>query len=133
MRIEILFPTQILQLLAEKQSNLCGRFNQSFPRQIIMAKTYTLGNSKSQIQKMIPKSVIKKVIVGDRSIGLIQMNDSFYAFSSICPHRGASLIDGNINRIVGIICPLHNYRFDIETDQVKSGSCGDLEVFHCEL
>jgi nitrite reductase/ring-hydroxylating ferredoxin subunit len=98
-----------------------------------MAKTYTLGNSKAQIQKMIPKSVIKKVMVGDRSIGLIQLNDSFYAFSSTCPHRGASLIEGSINGIGEIICPLHHYRFDIKTGQVKSGSCGDLEVFPCEL
>jgi nitrite reductase/ring-hydroxylating ferredoxin subunit len=98
-----------------------------------MTKTYTLGNSKSQIEAMIPKLVIKKVRVGDRQIALVRMREEFYAFSSSCPHRGASLIDGSINGIGEIICPLHNYRFDIKTGQVKSGSCGDLEVFHCEL
>jgi nitrite reductase/ring-hydroxylating ferredoxin subunit len=61
------------------------------------------------------------------------MREEFYAFSSSCPHRGASLIEGSINGIGEIICPLHNYRFDIKTGQVKSGSCEELEVFHCEL
>ena len=98
-----------------------------------MAKTFTLGTSKAQIQKMIPNSVIKKVKVGDRSIGLIQVNNLFYAFSSSCPHRGASLIEGSINGLGELICPLHHYRFDLKTGQVKSGSCGDLEVFPCEL
>jgi nitrite reductase/ring-hydroxylating ferredoxin subunit len=98
-----------------------------------MTKIYTLGNSKSQIEAMIPKLVIKKVKVGDRSIALVRMKDEFYAFSSTCPHRGASLIEGSINGIGEIICPLHQYRFDIKTGQVKSGSCGELEVFPCEL
>lgn len=98
-----------------------------------MSKTYTLGNSKSQIEAMIPKSVIKKVKVGDRSIALVRLQNEFYAFSSSCPHRGASLIEGSINGIGEIICPLHQYRFELKTGQVKSGSCGDLEVFPCEL
>ncbi len=98
-----------------------------------MHKTYTLGNSKSQIDALIPKSVIKKVKVGDRSIALIRLKDEFYAFSTSCPHRGASLLDGSINGIGEIICPLHHYRFDLKTGQVKSGSCADLEVFPCEL
>jgi len=98
-----------------------------------MSKTYTLGNSKAQIEAMIPKFVIKKVKVGERAIALIRMEDEYYAFNSSCPHRGASLIEANINGVGEIICPLHQYRFDLKTGQVRSGFCEDLEVFPCEL
>jgi len=98
-----------------------------------MSKTYTLGNSKAQLEAMISEFVIKKVKVGERSIALLRLADGFYAFSSTCPHRGASLIEANINGVGEIICPLHQYQFDLKTGQVRSGFCGDLEVFPCEL
>jgi nitrite reductase/ring-hydroxylating ferredoxin subunit len=98
-----------------------------------MTKSYTLGSSKAQIETMIPKLVIKKVKVGDRSIAVIRIEDEYYAFSSSCPHRGASLIEGTINGIGEIICPLHHYRFDLKSGQVKNGDCANLEVFPCEL
>jgi nitrite reductase/ring-hydroxylating ferredoxin subunit len=101
--------------------------------QKVMSNTYTLGNSKAQIERMIPNLVIKKVKVGDRAIALTRIADEFHAFSSSCPHRGASLIEATINGFGEVICPLHQYRFDLKTGQVKSGSCGELEIFPCEL
>lgn len=98
-----------------------------------MATTYTLGKSKSEIEAKIPKLVIKKVKVGASTIAIVRIKDKFFAFSSSCPHRGASLIEGRINGLGELICPLHQYRFDLHTGQVKSGSCGDLQVFPCEL
>ena len=98
-----------------------------------MTKIFTLGESKEQIDAMLPMFVIKKVKVGDRSIGLIRMEEQVYAFSSSCPHRGASLIEGSVNGIGELICPLHQYRFQLKTGKVMAGSCSDLEVFPCEL
>jgi nitrite reductase/ring-hydroxylating ferredoxin subunit len=72
---------------------------------------------------MIPNLVIKKV--KDRAIALTRIVDEFHAFSSSCPHRGASLIEATINGFGEVICPLHQYRFDLKTGQVKSGSCGE--------
>ncbi len=98
-----------------------------------MSKTFTLGNSKEQIQNLLPDSVIKRVKVGERSIGLVRRGEKFFAFSGTCPHRGASLIEGSINGLDELICPLHQYRFELKTGKVSVGSCGDLEVFPCEL
>ena len=98
-----------------------------------MSKTYTLGNSKAQIERMIPNLVIRKVKVKDRAIALTRIEDEFYALSSSCPHRGASLLEVTINGLGEVICPLHQYCFDLKIGQVKSGSSGKLEIFPSEL
>lgn len=96
-------------------------------------KKFTLGNSKEEVLKIVPERVIKKVILGETSIGIIRKGETFHTFHAFCPHRGASLIQGNINSSGEIICPLHQYRFDLETGQVKSGYCGDLTIYPNEL
>jgi len=82
-------------------------FKKNPARQKVMIKTYTLGNSKIQIERMIPKLVIKKVQVGDQVIALTRIADEFHAFGSSCPHRGALLIKATINGFGEVICPLH--------------------------
>lgn len=96
-------------------------------------KKYTLGSSKEEVFKLIPEKVIKKVMLGEYTIGIVRIGETFHSFQAFCPHRGASLIQGNINSSGEIICPLHQYRFDLTTGQVNSGSCEDLEVFPNEL
>lgn len=96
-------------------------------------KKYTLGNSKEGILKIISEKSIKKVLVGEKNIAVTRIGSDFYAFQSFCPHRGASLIEGSINASNEIICPLHQYRFDIKSGQVKAGSCQDLEIYPTDL
>ncbi len=96
-------------------------------------KKYTLGSSKDGIIGTIPENSIKKVLVGDKKIAVTRIGLNFYAFQSFCPHRGASLIEGSINSSKEIICPLHQYRFDMKTGKVKAGSCADLEIYPTTL
>lgn len=96
-------------------------------------KKFIVGSSKEEVFKLIPEKVIKKVILGETTIGMVRIGVAFYSFQAFCPHRGASLIQGHINLSEEIICPLHQYRFDLTTGRVKSGSCEDLEVFLTEL
>lgn len=96
-------------------------------------KKYTLGNSKEEVFYLIPERVIKKVILGETSIGIVRIGQAFHSFHAFCPHRGSSLMQGMINTSGEIICPLHQYRFDLSTGQVKSGYCEDLEIYPNEL
>lgn len=96
-------------------------------------KKFTLGNSKEEVLKLVPERIIKKVILGETSIGIVRIGEVFHTFQAFCPHHGASLIQGNINSSGEIICPLHQYRFDLKTGQVKSGYCADLEIYPNEL
>lgn len=92
-------------------------------------KKYTLGSSKEEVLRMIPERVIKKIILGNRSVGIVREVEIFTCFEEFCPHRGASLIQGSINAAGELICPLHAYRFELQTGKLKSGSCRDLSTF----
>lgn len=96
-------------------------------------KNYQLGSSRESVYALFPNRTIKRVLLGEKEIGIIRMDEDFFAFDAACPHRGASLLQGRINGNGEIICPLHEYRFELKTGQVKSGLCPDLPVFKTEL
>ena len=96
-------------------------------------KEYQLGTSKQEVYQMIPERRIKKVVLGKKSIGLLRMGDELFAFDTQCPHRGADLLKANINGAGEIICPLHQYLFDLKSGQVRSGYCGELPVYQVNL
>lgn len=95
-------------------------------------KEFQLGNSVSEVYEILPDSRIKKVSLGNREIGIVRKGDRIYGFNAFCPHRGASLIQGTIHTDE-IICPLHHYRFELQTGKVKAGECPELETFLCDL
>ncbi|MCH6200553.1 Rieske 2Fe-2S domain-containing protein [Aquiflexum sp. LQ15W] len=95
-------------------------------------KTFILGQSKEQVFQMIPEKRIKLVQLGGEKICISRNGDAFFAFEPFCPHRMASLIQGTIVRNE-IVCPLHQYRFDMQTGAVVSGQCPDLKVYKVEL
>ncbi|GMQ25830.1 non-heme iron oxygenase ferredoxin subunit [Algoriphagus sp. oki45] len=96
-------------------------------------RVFQLGNSKNDIWEMIPERKIKKVRLGDKEVAVLRLKDTVYAFEPFCPHRGASLLTAFTNAKEEIICPLHQYRFDLKTGQVKSGYCREMEVYPCSL
>lgn len=95
-------------------------------------KEFQLGNSVSEVFEMLPDSRIKKVKLGNREIGIVRVGEQIFSFAAFCPHRGASLIQGTIHS-GGIICPLHQYRFDLQSGKVLAGDCADLDTFPCDL
>lgn len=96
-------------------------------------KTFFLGSSKNQVLEMIPEEAIHKIHLDEHTIALVRSGESFYAFQSDCPHRGASLFLGTLTESKEIVCPLHEYKFDLKTGELKAGSCGDLEIYPAEL
>jgi nitrite reductase/ring-hydroxylating ferredoxin subunit len=92
-------------------------------------KEFQLGKSKEEAFELLPEKRIKKVILGNKTIAVMRHGENIFAFDSQCPHRGASLLQANINGLEEIICPLHQYRFDLKTGQVRAGYCPDLPVY----
>jgi nitrite reductase/ring-hydroxylating ferredoxin subunit len=98
----------------------------------LLMKTFILGQSKEQVLQMIPEKGIKLVQLGGEKICVSRNGDTFFAFEPFCPHRMASLLQGTIVRNE-IVCPLHQYRFDLQTGTVVSGQCPDLKVYKVEF
>lgn len=96
-------------------------------------KQFLFGNSPDSVNDLFPDRVIKRLLLDEEEIGVLRIGNTFFAFQSSCPHRGASLIQAHINGQGEIICPLHQYRFDLKTGMLKMGFCGDLKIFQTQL
>jgi nitrite reductase (NADH) small subunit len=60
----------------------------------------------------VPPSKAKQVTVGGKTLAIFNVNGTFYAIDDTCPHRGASLSEGELegNQVT---CPWHAAVFDV--------------------
>jgi len=96
-------------------------------------KEFVIGSTFEEALSLVPEGAIKKIKIAGKLFGITRRNQEFFVFDAFCPHRGASLIQGNINQKGEIICPLHQYRFELKGGKVKAGYCPDLETYPSEL
>lgn len=61
----------------------------------------------------IPIGSGKLVELGFLEIALFRLSGSVYATSNVCPHQGASLVEGEIKGET-VICPWHRWCFNIK-------------------
>ncbi len=54
-----------------------------------------------------------------------------FAAQAECPHRKGPLADGLIGG-KSLVCPLHSWKFDLETGQSDNGQCG-LKTYPARL
>ena len=71
--------------------------------------------------------------VAGKKICLSMYNDTVHACAYKCPHAGGLLADGHIDASGNIICPLHRYKFSIQTGRNTSGEGYYLKTFKVEI
>lgn len=62
----------------------------------------------------LPPGKAKQVTLGNRNVALFNIAGAFYAIDDTCPHRGAPLSEGDVDRNE-VTCPWHGARFDVTT------------------
>jgi nitrite reductase/ring-hydroxylating ferredoxin subunit len=73
------------------------------------------------------------LVVHGKRICLTLLENSFVAVQDACSHNGESLSKGHINYLGEIICPWHNYRFDLKTGSACDSSSPDLKTYPIKL
>jgi 3-phenylpropionate/trans-cinnamate dioxygenase ferredoxin subunit len=76
---------------------------------------------------------IKVVELNGKRICLTKFNDSWFAFAGVCPHAGGLLSEGYIDMIGNVVCPLHQYKFNIKNGKNVSGEGYTLRTYPIEL
>ena len=56
-----------------------------------------------------------EIFVQGKRICVAKINEKLVAFSGICPHAGAHLVAGYIDARGQVVCPLHGFKFNLET------------------
>ena len=98
-----------------------------------MSKKFVLGNSEASARDLFPERKIREVKLGDTKICIVRIGSEFFAFEALCPHRLASLSEGMVTGFGEVVCPLHQYRFDMKTGAIQSGDCRDLHCYATEI
>jgi len=67
----------------------------------------------TEVENVPPKEG-RAVNVGGQEIAIFNLGDRFTAIENECPHQGGPLCDGIVSGTT-IVCPLHGWRFDLDT------------------
>lgn len=68
----------------------------------------------------IPVREGRAVRINGREIAIFNLGNHFVAVDNRCPHRGGPLADGIVSGAI-IVCPLHAWKFSLETGEGVSG------------
>ena len=68
----------------------------------------------------IPQGTMKKIMLGNQQVLVVNVKDKFYAIGNVCTHMGGPL-DQGILEGHEVECPWHGSHFDVATGQVKRG------------
>ena len=75
---------------------------------------------------------IATIKIGDKTICITKINGILKAFSSRCPHAGGDLSLGFLDKKENIICPLHGYRFSLNSGKDIDGEGYFLKIYKIE-
>lgn len=86
---------------------------------------------------------INELYFADNNIAIIELNgkkicigkqqEAVFAFAYKCPHAGGILADGYIDALGNVVCPLHRYKYNMETGRNVSGEGYYLRHWPVEL
>jgi nitrite reductase/ring-hydroxylating ferredoxin subunit len=74
-----------------------------------------------------------EVEVEGKTICITLHNESLYACAPKCPHAGGIMSEGYLDAMGNIVCPVHRYKFSLETGRNVSGEGYHLKTFPVEL
>lgn len=99
-----------------------------------MAKQYTWYKIADQIEELdFADNNIAVTEVNGKKICIGKYKDSFFAFAFKCPHAGGLLVDGYIDALGNVVCPIHRYKYDMKTGRNTSGEGYYLKNWQVEL
>lgn len=90
-------------------------------------------DSESKARETITADKPQLLILNGKRICLALHNNTFFAVQDSCSHNGESLSKGNINYLGEIICPLHNYRFNLQNGRECGSRSRDLVTYPIKI
>jgi nitrite reductase/ring-hydroxylating ferredoxin subunit len=86
-------------------------------------------SSEAQARERLTMGKPQLVIIGEKRICLVRLENRFAAVQDTCTHNGESLSKGHVNYLGEIICPWHNYCFELQGGREIQGRSADLKTF----
>ena len=64
---------------------------------------------------------------------IARRDDQWFGFASSCPHAGAPLSDGYLDRACNLVCPVHNLKFNLKTGRDVNSEGYKLKTYPVEV
>ena len=90
-------------------------------------------SSKEELEAKVPIGELLSIKIEGKPIAITSTKTGFFAFRDQCPHNRVALSDGMCNIYDEIVCPWHNYRFDLRTGVESSGHGLNLKIYHLDI
>ncbi|MEP1096761.1 MAG: Rieske 2Fe-2S domain-containing protein [Cyclobacteriaceae bacterium] len=94
---------------------------------------FKLFETKDAMQRMLQNNEPRLVIAGNRNICVVRQKDRLVAFENECPHMKEGLSGGAVNYLNEIVCPLHTYKFNLETGMEERQRCSELRFIKVDM
>ena len=75
---------------------------------------------------------IVEIDLGDKKVCVVKWKDDIKACAEKCPHAGAKMVDGYLDALGNIVCPLHKYKFNLEKGRNVTGEGYFLKTYLIE-
>jgi nitrite reductase/ring-hydroxylating ferredoxin subunit len=73
-----------------------------------------------------------EIEVAGKRVCLAKHNHQLLACAATCPHAGATMANGYVDVLGNIVCPLHQYKFNLQTGKNVTGEGYFLKRFLVE-
>jgi nitrite reductase/ring-hydroxylating ferredoxin subunit len=92
-----------------------------------------LFSSVQEASKAVMRGSIKLIIINEQRIGFAHTDSGFRAFENNCPHQHEPLHKGILTHYDEVVCPLHQYRFNMITGQEANNRCAGMKVYSIQI
>ncbi|QCK13733.1 Rieske (2Fe-2S) protein [Mangrovivirga cuniculi] len=97
-------------------------------------KKYTIFKSLEAMDNSFPLGERKLIKAGDKIILLIRHSEKkLLASEPTCPHNNKKLVEAPITNDQHLVCPMHGYRFDINTGEEEKHRCRNLIFYETQI
>ena len=79
------------------------------------------------------KNNIAKIAIEEKTICVIQTASGLKACASKCPHAGGDLSVGYLDNRDQIVCPVHGYRFNVNSGRDNNGEGYFLKIYPLKI
>jgi len=97
-------------------------------------KKYTWHKIADQIEELdFAGNNIAVAEVNGKKICIGKFKEGVFAFAYKCPHAGGLLVEGYIDALGNIVCPIHRYKYDMKNGRNITGEGYYLKNWPVEI
>jgi nitrite reductase/ring-hydroxylating ferredoxin subunit len=97
-------------------------------------KEYTWLKLADNIEALeLSASGMAELQLADKKICISLYKDQLYACAAKCPHAGGKLVQGYIDVLGNIVCPVHRYKFSLVHGRNTSGEGYYLKTYPVQM